>query len=101
MLYKCLREHKPAFFEERLKNTVNNFIKESINKEQTFEKFKAVVDSFMDDFYDTQLDASVDDNVRWAIASKIIGRTMETCPVDYLRDLFIAYFLKFQETIES
>ena len=30
MLYPVMREHKPAFFDERLKNTLNNFVRTSI-----------------------------------------------------------------------
>ena len=59
MLYKCIREMKPAFFSERLKSTVNNLI-------------FSTVDSFMREFTSYDLDLSIDDNIRWAIAHKII-----------------------------
>ena len=39
MLYTVLREHKPAFFAERLKNTLNNFIRVSIVQMKTTDQF--------------------------------------------------------------
>jgi len=72
MLYKCIREMKPAFFSERLKNTVNNLIVQSINAKEDLVDFFATVDSFMREFSSKDFDLSVDDNIRWAIAHKII-----------------------------
>lgn len=72
MLYKCIREMKPAFFSERLKQTVNNLVLLSINAKEDLGEFFTVVDSFMREFTSFDLDLSIDDNIRWAIAHKII-----------------------------
>jgi hypothetical protein len=72
MLYKCIREMKPAFFSERLKSTVNNLILQSINAKEDLSDFFSTVDSFMREFTSYDLDLSIDDNIRWAIAHKII-----------------------------
>lgn len=72
MLYKCIREMKPAFFTERLKTTVNNLVLQSINPTEDINEFFTIVDGFMGEFSSTALDQSVDDNIRWAIAHKII-----------------------------
>jgi len=63
---------KPSFFSERLKNTVNNLIVQSINAKEDLVDFFATVDSFMREFSSYDLDLSIDDNIRWAIAHKII-----------------------------
>jgi hypothetical protein len=43
----------------------------------------------MSEFLSRRLDTSIDDNVRWAIARKIIVRILETCPQDYLEELMV------------
>ena len=84
MLYKCIREKKPAFFAERLTNTVNNLVTQSINCRDNFDDFFACVDSFMQEFASDELDHNVDDNIRWAIADKILTRIFETCSLAQL-----------------
>ena len=84
MMYPVLREHKPAFFAERLKNTVSNYIRESIVKVPTLDDFMSVFGTFMDEFRDTGFDDSIDDNIRWAIANKVLGRVLEWCSIDQL-----------------
>jgi hypothetical protein len=37
------------------------------------------VGDFINDFLDRKLDTNIDDNVRWALASKIVIRVLETC----------------------
>lgn len=56
MLYKCIRELKPAFFSERLKTTVNNLIVQSINTKEDINDFFATVDGFMVEFTSSDLD---------------------------------------------
>ena len=68
MLDQCIREIKPAFFNERLKNTIGTFIRVSITGQPTYDKFASALEPFMDDFRNLNLDDSVDDNIRWAIA---------------------------------
>ena len=47
MLYTVLREHKPAFFAERLKNTLSNFVRLSIVHEDiSLQDFLATFDKF-------------------------------------------------------
>jgi hypothetical protein len=47
---------------------VINFIRSSITNNETYEGFAAALEPFMDDFRNEELDHSVDDNIRWAIA---------------------------------
>ena len=56
MLYKCIREMKPAFFTERLKTTVNNLVLQSINPTEDINEFFAIVDGFMGEFISKALD---------------------------------------------
>lgn len=99
MMYPVIREHKPAFFAERLKNTVNNFIRGSILKQPSLEEFMAVFATFMDEFRDVGFDDSVDDNIRWAIANKILGRVLEWCSLEQLEAVMLKYFAQFQESL--
>ena len=99
MMYPIIREHKPAFFAERLKNTINNFIRVSILKQASLDDFMAIFVTFMDEFKDTKYDDSVDDNIRWAIANKIIGRVLEWCSLEQLEAIMLKYFAQFQETL--
>ena len=46
----------------------------------------------MDEFKDTKYDDSVDDNIRWAIANKIIGRVLEWCSLEQLEAIMLKYF---------
>jgi hypothetical protein len=92
MLDQCLREHKPAFFAERLKNTVENYIKQSICNQPDFEKFSKALEPFYDDFRNSALDKSVDDNIRWAMANKFISRSLERCSLEYLEQYLLKYF---------
>lgn len=99
MMYPVIREHKPAFFAERLKNTLNNFIRNSIVKVEPIADFMTIFNKFMDEFRDGGLDDSVDDNMRWAIANKIISRVLEWCSLSQLEAIMIHYFTQFQEAI--
>jgi hypothetical protein len=92
LLYRFLREHKPEFFHGRLTATVNNIVQTKINSCDTFEKFFEIFKQFMDEFCDSATDESVDDNLRWAIASKIINKILETCPLNYLVKVMIRLF---------
>lgn len=95
MMYPILREHKPAFFAERLKNTVNNYIRGSILKHESIDDFMSVFSKFMDEFRDVDFDDSVDDNIRWAIANKVLSRTLEWCSLDLLEAIMLKYFTQF------
>lgn len=95
MLYPVIREHKPAFFAERLKNTVSNFIRNSVVKTASLEEFITVFDKFMDEFKDRGYDDSVDDNIRWAIANKVLGRVLEWCSLEQLEAVMLKYFTRF------
>ena len=63
---------------------MNNIVKQTICAEPTFEKFTDQWSSFLDEFLESSTDESVDDNLRWAIASKILMKIFESCSVDYL-----------------
>ena len=95
MMYPVLREHKPAFFAERLKNTVNNFVRNSLVKIEKDEDFTVVFDKFMNEFRDRSFDDSVDDNIRWSLASKIISKVLEWCSIERLEGILIKYFAIF------
>ena len=99
-MYPVLREHKPAFFAERLKNTVNNFIRTSILKIEPIGEFMAVFGSFMSEFKDIGFDDSIDDNIRWAIAHKVLGRVLEWCSHEQLETIMLKYFTQFKEAID-
>ena len=87
-----LREQKPAFLAERLKNTVNNFTRTSIVKIEFHEEFMAVFDSFVSEFRDVGFDDSVNDNIRWAIEHKVLGRILEWCSMELLEDVMLRHF---------
>ena len=99
MMYPVIREHKPAFFAERLKNTVSNFIRTSIVKLESVAEFMAMFNKFYEEFRDVGFDDSVDDNIRWAIANKILGPVLEWCSIDKLEAVMLKYFTQFQEII--
>lgn len=99
MMYPVLREHKPAFFAERLKNTVSNFVRTTIIKAPSTDEFTAIFDKFYQEFKDAGFDDSIDDNIRWAIANKILKTTLEWCSLDQLEHLTVKYFPQFQETL--
>ena len=94
-MYPVMREHKPAFFAERLKNTVSNYIRTSILKFESIDEFMTIFDKFYGEFRDASYDDSVDDNIRWAIANKILGRVLEWCSLDKLEAVMIKYFTQF------
>ena len=87
-----LREQKPAFLAERLKNTVINFTRTSIVKIEFHEEFMAVFDSFVSEFRDVGFDDSVNDNIRWAIEHKVLGRVLEWCSMELLEDVMLRHF---------
>ena len=92
MMYPVLREHKPAFFAERLKNTVSNFVRTTIIKAADDETFMTTFDKFYEEFRDAGFDDSVDDNIRWAIANKILKTTIEWCSLEQLELIMVKYF---------
>lgn len=99
MMYPVIREHKPAFFAERLKNTVSNYIRTSVLKLESEPDFMEVFDKFYAEFRDSDHDESVDDNIRWAIANKILGRIIEWCSLDKLEAVMLKYFTQFQDIL--
>lgn len=100
MLYKCIREMKPAFFAERLKATVHNLVSQSINP-RSVDDFFVVIDSFMREFTSYELDHSVDDNIRWAIAHKVLLRVFETCSLEQLEHLMVKYHGLFKSILDK
>ena len=92
MMYPVLREHKPAFFAERLKNTVSNFVRTTIIKAADDDTFMTTFDKFYEEFRDAGFDDSVDDNIRWAIANKILKTTIEWCSLEQLELIMVKYF---------
>ena len=101
MLYTVLREHKPAFFAERLNNTLSNFVRQSIvHSDISTEVFLATFDKFYEEFRDAGYDDSVDDNIRWAIANKILKPSLEWCPLDKLEAVMLKYFTQFQQILD-
>ena len=84
LLYRFLREHSPAFLAGRLTATVNNIVKQTICAEPTFERFSEMWAPFFEEFIEPSTDESIDDNLRWAIASKILMKIFESCSVEYL-----------------
>ena len=52
-------------------------------------------------FFDVESDKSVDDNVRWAVAQKLISRILETCPLNYLPEILIEYFSDFKNRLDA
>lgn len=99
MLYTVLREHKPAFFAERLKNTLHNYVKTSIVHLKTTQEFIVTFDKFYEEFKDTAYDDSVDDNIRWAIANKILKPALEWCELDNLEAIMLKHFTEMQATL--
>ena len=88
LLYKMIREHKSTF-EQSLKNSLNIVITQQINTLPR-DQFIECVGEFIREFTDRNKDHSVDDNIRWAIAKKVIVRILETCSTEKLADIMIA-----------
>jgi len=55
----------------------------------------------MDEFLDRDLSKATEDNLRWAIADKVITRILETCPLAYLEKVLLNYFNKFKEILSE
>ena len=59
---------------------------------KTKEEFVAVFDSFYGEFKDAAFDDSVDDNIRWAIANKIMKPALEWCELEHLEAIMVKHF---------
>lgn len=57
--------------------------------------------SFFDEFFDTSFDMSVDDNLRWAIMSKVIVQILENCSPKYLAEVMVEYTKHFEEILKK
>ena len=77
-LYQLIREHKTTF-EQSLKNAINIIVTQQINGLPEAE-FVSCASGFITEFMNRNMDQSVCDNIRWAIARKIIVCILETCP---------------------
>lgn len=80
---------------------MNNLILTSINTRTDLNDFFTVVDSFMREFMSFELDVNIDDNIRWAIAHKMIQRILETCSLEQLEYLMVKYHNLFKSIIEK
>lgn len=88
LLYRVIREHKPLYLAERIRSCLNNFVVNVINNpELSFHSFYLLFDQYLTQFFD-QSSINPDDNLRWAIANKIINRVLETCNRERLEELF-------------
>ncbi len=88
LLYRVIREHKPFYLAERIRSCLNNFVVNVINNpELSFHSFYLLFDQYLTQFFD-QSSINPDDNLRWAIANKIINRVLETCNRERLEELF-------------
>ena len=86
-LYQIIREHKTTF-EQILKNSINIIVTQQINTLPTAD-FVSCVSEFISEFRDRNMDHSVSDNIRWAIARKIIVRILETCSQEKLLEVML------------
>ena len=59
-------------------------------------EFIACVSEFINEFLNRSMDWSIDDNIRWAIAKKIIIRILETCSKEQLADLMVHWHHRFR-----
>jgi len=96
-LYNIFSEMQTSF-EGQLKNSLDVIIKQQINKLPSYE-FLSVASKFIEEFMDRNLDMKLDDNVRWAIAVKIIIRILETCPQDCIVELVVQWNQKFLDSL--
>lgn len=87
LLYQLIREHKTTF-ESSLKSSLHIIISQQINVQNKVQ-FLSTIGDFMKEFLNRNLDLSIDDNIRWAIAQKIIIRILETCHQEKLVDVFV------------
>ncbi len=91
ILRRVISEHKPRFLAERIKASLNNFVLNVANSKPSFSQFFQVVEPLLNAFFD-EAHTQIADNYRWAVASKLINRILETCPSNYLENLFIKIF---------
>lgn len=98
-LYRIIREHKTTF-EGSLKNSLNIIVTQQINLLSP-DEFQESASGFIKEFLDRNLDKNVDDNTRWAVASKIIFRILETCPQQRLADLFVLWNEAFLKSLKD
>lgn len=98
-LYQCIREHA-TFFESQLKNSLNIIITQHINELPTRD-FLDCANGFIEEFLQRGMDTSVKDNIRWAIARKIILRIMETCSQHQLEELLVVWNTKWLQVLQQ
>jgi len=76
------------YLAERIRSCLNNFVVTVINNpDLNFHSFYLLFDQYLTQFFD-QSSIAPDDNLRWAIANKIINRVLETCNRERLEELF-------------
>ena len=88
-LYQIIRENKTTF-EHTLKNSINIIVTQQINILPK-EEFISCVSDFYSEFRNRTMDQSIVDNIRWAIAKKVIVRILETCSQDKLAELMVRW----------
>ena len=55
----------------------------------------------MAEFLNRGLDASIDDNLRWAIMRKIILKILESCDHNQLTEIMITYTKQFEQILNE
>jgi hypothetical protein len=98
-LYQIIREHKTSF-EQTLKNSLNIIVTQQINALPKAD-FVTCVSEFMSEFRNRGMDHSVCDNIRWAIARKIIVRILETCSQEKLLEVMLHWNSDFVAVLKS
>jgi hypothetical protein len=83
-----------------LKNTLNIIVTQQINTLPK-QEFIDACSGFLSDFQNRSLDQSIDDNIRWAIAKKIMVRIFETCSQEKLVDLVTTYNSEFMNILRD
>jgi hypothetical protein len=92
-LYQIIREHKTSF-EQALTSSINIIVAQQINTLATSE-FVACASEFIEEFRDRNMDQSVSDNIRWAIARRLILRILETCAQEKLLEVMLHWHSDF------
>ena len=82
-----------------LSQSLETIVTKQLNALST-QDFLQKVGEFLEEFLNRRMDLSVGDNIRWAIARKVIFRVLETCPQPKLVELMVQWSLKLKAILE-
>ena len=98
LLYRVLREHR-TLYEFKLERALRLFITAHVNKLPAGE-FARFFDDLFFEFLDRSTDTSTDENLRWAIARRILLVVLDTCSEAQLEALMSRHMKRFEDLLK-